>query len=723
MKILTKILMSLTALSLLAGAPVILYETFGKAKEAVSVLPVASEGTYTVTKGDETLAVNEADLTFTLTKNGLTFSSGRLDPDDTSITSAKNRSFITSAITAGYFYNTNSLTRRSLLDPTKTSKTAIVFTGESEGFSARITMTDLNLALTLRVTLTTDGLKLSVPFASIAETLAEETDNRLAYLILYPGFAGSHGLVDSGYIFVPDGSGALIDLSKQTAAHRAFSQDVYDKDIGISDVRRSDTSTAQLSLPMFAISDEQTTTIATISQGDEYANLSAYVKGIANDYNNAYFTYTYRDTYQRYVTADGTKKVGAAQQTMNEFDITQEYLLDGKETPSAMANRYKNYLAAQGKLPQSQDTEGGLRLDFLMAEGKDALMGRETLAMTTTDFIAKSALEVKAYQPKLNVSYLGYTKGGLTYSYPNPLPTEAKTGGDSGYQVLNKTLTQQGISCSFDVNYTQAYENNGTDGKDLARNISGKYISSPDRHANGTLSFDSLTLAAIQRKLSRDEPSFKKLGASSLAFSTLGNSLYSSFDTQVFSRTQSKQTLTELLSQQDLAADFVTPNAYCFPYVNRYLDAPLADSGYLIETSSFPFLSILFSGRAALYSQPINLNSFGKKQILRLIDYGISPTYLLTQEDPIALFKTNSEYIFTSAYDVWKDSVKETCQTWESVLHSVRGQSILSHDETTEGLSITTYDNKTAIAVNYSSADLSYLGVSIPSLSAKAVTL
>lgn len=674
--------------------------------------------TYTVSKNGIALTVNESNLIFSLTANGHTYYSGQLDDTDTSLSSAKNQSFITSAITVGYIYNANSVTKRSLLDPSKKSRTKIEFNEEEAGFSADISMYDINLSLTLKAVIIDGGINISIPYSSIKETLEEDTSNRLSYISLYPAFGGSHGLVNNGYIFLPDGSGALVDLSKATSAHRIYSKNVYDDDIGISENRRSSTSSSPISLPMCAISDGEGAVIASIDEGAEFASLSASVKGIASDYNYSYFTYTYRDTYQKYVSLDDSKRVGSAQTDKNEFDISQDYLLLDNSNPSKMAISYRDYLSSKNMLPKANTNRGSLRVEWFMSENKKSLLGRETLKLTSTSYIETVAKELSSLDSNISFSYLGYTKGGLSYSSPGHLPTEGKTGGDDGHRNLNKSLKSLGISSSYSVDYVEAYSDDAPGEGELAKNIAEKYISSPDVHSSSSLTYLSLKPSSSASHLKSEENGFINLGGEALNFTHIGNLLFSDWSSPLSSRKKSKETYTSAMNSLTLKANMVKPNEYMWPYLNSYLEAPLSSSNYLIETSSFPFLSFVLGGTSSMYSSPINLNYYGAEELLRLIDYGVAPCFLLTEEDPINLYGTSSEYLFTSLYSSWSSTLKEWLSAWKKV-YATLGNSPLANRESDGNVVINTYENGDKLYLNYSSDPITYNGIELASYGAE----
>jgi len=77
---------------------------------------------------------------------------------------------------------------------------------------------------------------------------------------------------------------------------------------------------------------------------------------------------------------------------------------------------------------------------------------------------------------------------------------------------------------------------------------------------------------------------------------------------------------------------FYSPNAYILDFTKAYFDMPITDSGYIYTTDVVPFLQIVLAGYVPYYGKALNFSSEIKMDLLRHIDYGVYPSYFLTQE-------------------------------------------------------------------------------------------
>ena len=121
-----------------------------------------------------------------------------------------------------------------------------------------------------------------------------------------------------------------------------------------------------------------------------------------------------------------------------------------------------------------------------------------------------------------------------------------------------------------------------------------------------------------------------------------------------------------------------------------------------------------------LYSSAVNLNYTGDDLILRLTDYNVYPTFLLTEKDATELYGTNSSGVFTSSYSIWKDTVKEVYSRVNGVLSQVAGSAMVKRYEAADGVFVTEYSNGKKVVVNYGGSGFESDGMKVAAKSAAA---
>ena len=707
MKVLTKLIITAATLTATA-AGVVSAEQINKSRN----LDMSSfdEGeTYEVSSHGFDMKVDKKSLYFEISKNGQTWSSGKKSENDPTQTFAK-QDFLESPVSI-FFRANDGVTEGEyyLNDENHYPYNRITFKEKTNGFTARISTfhgqksnPNLSLTFNLNVLLNSKGVDIS-----ITDLEEHESSSKLSGMVIYPGFGSSYGL-NNGYFLIPDGSGALIDLSKKTNASSALNLVCYDNDFGISTITRKITSSQILSLPMYAIQNETNGLMAKIDNGAEYSSLFSKVAGIdRNDYNYMYFKFNYRDFYYSYQGVSESSKRSLCQEERNEMDPTiSYYLYDRNMKYYEYAQEYQNILVSNNLLKKSDNLKANTRLEYLMSENEPGLFGNEIIKMTSLDYVKNSvdSLEGNNY----TVSLLGYSKGGLSGSYPNNFPVEGKLGTKHDFKKLSEHLESKGIKTNYVVDFVRAYENSKVNNKDLAMNKSQKYITSSDYY-NGTQSmFNRLTLGATKDRLESGAHTLNELEGSGFDFMSIGNALYSNHFNKLTTRSDAIKEYKDMLSSFVKDISLRKPNLYMFDNFDNYLSMPLESSHFLIETDDVPFLQMVLAGYKNMFVNSINLNYTNENMFLNLIDFGVLPSYLVTEKDPIELKNSPSTNIYSSSFSDWKEDITKTYEKVTQTLANVTGAKFIEREMVAPNIYRCKYDNGKIILINYSNSDYVY---------------
>ena len=253
--------------------------------------------------------------------------------------------------------------------------------------------------------------------------------------------------------------------------------------------------------------------------------------------------------------------------------------------------------------------------------------------------------------------------------------------------------------------------------KKNALNESQKTISSKD-YVNGTnLEFYRINPNETVCLIKKYDNQLNNNHGSGLDFTSVGYELFSTYFRERNTREQSRDKYVNAMNEFTHMRNVRKPNQYMYKAFDRYLDTPTSSSNFLIETDSIPFLQMVLSGYKTFSSSPINLNYLGEKQLLELVDYNVSPSFLLTEKDTMNLIDSPaSSYIYSSVYDVWKNDIINSYNKVINVLKEVNGQAFVKREVIDNSIIKNTYENK-CIIINYSSNPYVYQGVEIAPLS------
>ncbi|WMT43141.1 DUF5696 domain-containing protein [Paenibacillus sp. D2_2] len=109
-------------------------------------------------------------------------------------------------------------------------------------------------------------------------------------------FFGAAGLNEEGYIFVPDGSGALIGLNQNHAGARAYELPLYGEDATPKGNELIQAQYKEISrLPVFGLKRGDEAVLAIIEKGDAQATISAEPSGRLNSYNYVNASFRMKD--------------------------------------------------------------------------------------------------------------------------------------------------------------------------------------------------------------------------------------------------------------------------------------------------------------------------------------------------------------------------------------------------------------------------------------------
>jgi hypothetical protein len=147
------------------------------------------------------------------------------------------------------------------------------------------------------------------------------------------------------------------------------------------------------------------------------------------------------------------------------------------------------------------------------------------------------------------------------------------------------------------------------------------------------------------------------------------------------------------------------PDKYLFPYMNAYYNAPISSSDFTITAASIPFLQLVLGGSVDFYSPHLNYISDETYTLLRMVEFGIFPAYMLTGGSTYDLKQTNSSNVFISEYDVMQTRMRTYYDMIDDGLSATIGKEMVNHRYLAAGVVEVTYDDDTVILLNYNRTD------------------
>jgi hypothetical protein len=666
------------------------------------------------------LFVDPTSLAFKLRdlRSGYLWHSGIDEPLEEDDLNTSWQAFARSGVSIEYLDERGVNRRVSIANSEHTIETEAL----EDGLGARVSFTEYGISLNVRLTLDEHGIRVQVPFDGITE---ENPEFRLGRVYLYPFLGAARGSSIDGYMLIPDGTGSLIRFADSTRADNMFYGRYYGQDLGMLGIEPYDPFIAapeSISMPVFGMAhtDADSAFLSVVAEGASYGEVQVHPAGIITNFNFLYHAFVYNEPYFQATNRSGAG-VTILQDQPNAFDIDVRYrFLTGDEANYVgMANSLREYLNANGNLAQTDfaSPDMPVRLEFLGGDKEPVLFWQQFVTMTTVaqmrDILAQIAL------PNPDVIVYGWQPGGANSVPPTSLALEGSLGSLGDLRALADDLAGQGGHFSLYLDPQAALWNEpGYNARtDLAMAITSTTIEAYNR---GPVHF--FTLDVLRDRFQAFSGSVAEQTTFGLALDGIGWRLFSDHRNRPpLSRETAVDAYRELLAQAPQPLGLYRPNDYLLGLARAYYDMPLGDNAYVFTSESVPFLPIVLSGSMPYFGEALNFSSNLQEDLLRHVEYGIYPSYFLTQEPTSRMLNTRSSWIYTSSIAQWGESIRSTYAWMNALLAPVRGQRIIAHTRLADGVVATTYASGRQILVNYTDRPFEHRGVRVEPLNAALV--
>ena len=597
-----------------------------------------------------------------------------------------------------------------------TADGAQVETQQTEaGFRSTISFSG-QVGFDLQVTLTETGIRVQIP----EDSIVEDGGVRLQSIYVYPFLGSSYGYDNEGYLFVPDGCGALISTGQKTVASENYEKQIYGSDLGMGAFKSMVTenmlrSPEEIYMPVFgSILEEGRAGIAGIvTDGDEYCKIGAQVSGIRTPYNLIMPKFVLRENYQMRLDQSG-KSLTANQEKRNPGDLGIFYsFLSGEEADYVgIARVYRQYLLDGGVLTKKEEKTdlAAAKIELILSEQEKGLLWSNTVTMTTLEQADQILQELyDAGLKNMDVVLRGYSGKGASGAAPSEFSFTGKVGSRSQWKKEIKKLAEQGIDVSLYSDFSRGYEGKGGYGNSQeAQAINRTMLRNYD---NGIYNWLAPSYAA--ESLNEFARKAEKMGIASMSVEAFGSTLYSNWNKKNVSTRADAVNILQQADSAGLKLNLYAPYAYMWGRCDGIYDIPMDSSNYYIFTETVPFMQIVLKGCIPFYSEGWNFHANAALDLLECIEYGANPSWYLSWEDSVELINTPSSGLYSTQYAVWKDSVIEEYGRIRQVLSQVSGACILDRVVLEKDVVRVDYDNGISIYVNYRQTDWTGDGVTV----------
>lgn len=639
-----------------------------------------------------------------------------------------------SILTIEYYDNNNTAYQLSLSEDG--FECEYTFDDEADVLSCKAYATDIGIELTFEISLLEDHFDVFVDQDSIYEDFPEF---KLAKLYLLPFFGCSQQKTMDGYIFIPDGSGALMRFDANTVHSSKYSAKVYGPDAGIDTLnevndlvaKRTDdylVDVFRATVPVFGLvhGAEQYAAMTVITDGVEYATIQASLAAANVPYNYANTVFEYRQLYSQPVSKSNS--IIRPQPKLNAFSPRiSVYLLSGEEASySGMAVKYRGMLEEDGTLDDVAtiyEEQVPLHLDVVGSDVKSGFIFNGVQTFTTTEEALGMQSELSAMGiNNLTMVMTGWQKGGVNGTKYGTFKTQKTVGTMSDLETLRDSIVSAGGKFFLQNNAVTFNEDQGRVSYLGNQTISKKmayYL-----RDNPTVMYPETYVVAPGTVVSNLQGAVNALQGFNLNLPRFGSEVYSQFEqsdeqkaTMTRSATRSLfEAAAKKVEKSGSSIALNNPNQYMWAYCDEIFDSPMMNSQYLYESDSVPFLQILLKGHINYYAPYANQGFYTTACTLKSIEYGAYPSFLVMAADNGDLNKTPMVDYFSLNFEDWKDIIDKVYNMVNEGLMPVEGAKIAEHKVLQKGVVRVTYDNDVAVYINYNKDEVAVDNVTVSGL-------
>ncbi|MEF2243708.1 DUF5696 domain-containing protein [Paenibacillus sp. IITD108] len=541
---------------------------------------------------------------------------------------------------------------------------------------------------------------------------------------------GAAGNQDDGYLFLPDGSGALMSFNNSQSAAQSITLSLYGEDDALAIKEKIGTKQAAR-LPVYGMKKNDAAFLANIEEGDGLARLQADTAGRVHGFHTIASRFVILPSDEVSLTRDDAMIKTPVHSYQGALQIRFQFLSGEQANYTGMAAVYREYLADKyGWTLRGADQDAPFYLELTggFSEPKSMLGIPYEAFVPLSDLESANRLvdQLGQYQlSNIKLHYRGWFNSGLKQQYPSRIRLERALGSQKEWNELANKLITIGGRLYPELTLLQVYD--GSKGfspsRDAVQFVSRQYARMYDfslaTYRRTAFSHYLLAPARIEKTAERFLDQYADYGFDAISLRDLGDVLYSDFARGKESTRQDTKSVAEAMIARfaDQLDEVMAQggNAYALGYADHLLHVPQTSNGYWLSSESVPFYQIVLHGYIDYAGSPFNLadDQNVRLQVLKALESGSNVYYSWITQSASVLKDTEFSYLYAHDYRNWLDEAVQSYKEVNDVLRQVRGQRIIAHEKISERLYKTEFEQGVQIWVNYGDTAVTVDGVTI----------
>lgn len=577
------------------------------------------------------------------------------------------------------------------------------------GVDVQYTIEKLSLAFTLSFTLQDASMTVNIPFDSLQENgIYAWTD-----ISLLP-FFGTTNDWDDGYILYPSGCGELYrfkDKRYRANALNTISIPVYAQHItqeagfpfgAEANLSAAASQSVQAALlPAFGVKQGNHAFAAVVEKGDAECDIILSPGGSSLPANSIYTKFSYRTNYGvrgQNINIGGRSEISYVS-VLNDRairpgdrQIRYTFLQDEQADYAGMAQAVRQSYVDRGLLTPLEKAPQ-IVLDVFCAIEQQLVLTKEYMVGTT---FAQAESMIRYFQnagySDMHVNLKGWGSHGLM-SYPDYLGASNALGGKRGLSSLASLCKENGIPLNLQVNLLKLRDDNKGFLKinDGARDANDNVFTIETKKHTYYLQNTS-----FRNQLFKELKDYTKDLSVGFTYEDIGAYLYDDFGNGVL-RGDLVAWWQEKLTDGDAV---IGGNACMLGKTALVREIPEESVMMSIGDASVPFYQMVMHGNVAYTGQPVNLFYDDVGQLLKMLEYGYTPCFELSQESVRRLADTDYALLFSAKFDTWADEVEAYAPVFIQAAELTGNKQFTDHRQLAENVYLSEFED-VLVYVNY----------------------
>jgi hypothetical protein len=583
--------------------------------------------------------------------------------------------------------------------------------------------------ITLRYILDGKSLIVNVPF----DKIAYRTAYPITHLAILP-YMGAGGTGDEGYMFVPDGSGALIYFNNGRQNQISYNINVYGWDEAMP--RDAVINDNKAPFPAFGIQKNGNALLCVIEEGASYAEVRADVSNRNSSWNNVYPRFTMvhgaiidisgRSDRAVYLYERGGLPAGES--------VTLRYTPCDSGGYAGMAKEYRSWLMQ--KYPSlGARKENGVPVAVEIPGAVNKIRHRLgipfdlPLKLTSYKESAEMIEDFAKWNWKnVRIKLNGWFNRSVDHSVPVKIKLIRELGSKKDFIKLVSAAEKKGYAIFPEADFLYMRDVKPFGGfslyRDAARYVNRKRIEKypysfvwfGERTRWGKLNYlarPAYTMSLIDNFMRKASA----LDIRNLAFRNLGAKLAGDYhEKRLVSREASMKMRQEKLAELTGKGTGVLLNtgySYAVPWADFITDMAIDDQSFGITDVPVPFYQMALHGLVPYTGPAINLAEDYTKNLLKTVESGAGLYFSFMKEETAVLQETKFRQFYANEYDKWAADANALYQQFSADFAGLYDQAITNHVILSAGLTMTEYEDGRRVIVNSGDSAVNYDGVVI----------